>query len=160
MLTDINMVWFWLALAGVLLIAELATGAYFCLFLAMALALTAVITWLLPIGFFTQTLVLLACSLASIALWKLYFKQNPLTDNNLNDNPFAHFVGQTVVTEEDVVAQQPFRLHLGDTTWQAVAPCNITKGTTVVVTAIADTVVKVSPLAAQPQPNNNTNLNP
>jgi inner membrane protein len=157
MLTAINMVWFWLALAGVLLIAELATGAYFCLFLAMALALTAAITWLLPIGFFTQTLVLLACSAGSIALWKLYFKQNPLADNNLNDKPFAHFIGQSVVIDEDVVAHQPFRLRLGDTTWQAVAPCNISQGSTVVVTDIADTVVKVSPVATLAQTNNNVN---
>lgn len=135
--------WHWWAIAGALLIIEIfAPGAYF-LWLGIAAAIVAIITWFGPdMGWHYQFLLFGVFGVVSIALWRRYQQSHPETSDRPTLNRRGEqYVGRAFTIAEPIVNGMG-KIRVDDTTWK-VEGKDCPAGTRIMVTGVDGTILKV-----------------
>jgi hypothetical protein len=128
--------WYWVILAGALIVLELLGAAGFLLGIAVAALGTALLAALLPIGWELQ---LLAFAPSAALLSFLYIKRfrafNETTDRPQLNNRLVQLIGSegSVVS----VGAAHAKIQIGDSLWSVVCEESLEVGDLVVITALA-----------------------
>jgi membrane protein implicated in regulation of membrane protease activity len=135
----------WLALAVVLGVAELLIPGVFLVFLAIAAAIVAAATLVLPdlplaaqIGAFGMW------SVVTVMIGRRWYRDYPVetSDPLLNDRA-RRLVGETVIVAEPIVAGRG-RVRVGDGEWPAAGP-DASVGARMRIVSVTGGVVMVEP---------------
>ncbi len=112
----------WGIVAVVLAIGEIIAPGVFLIWLALAAALTAGLTLLLPIGEAFQVLAFAIFTALSVSGGRLWYLARPVepTDTMLNDKT-ARMMGRSVIVTETIIHGQG-RVRVDDSSWQATGP--------------------------------------
>jgi inner membrane protein len=111
--------WQWLAIGGLLAIAEMVVPGFFLIWLAGAAVATGLIAMILPIGVSLQIATFAALSVAIVYAARRWIIANPIVsaDPLLNDRS-GRLVGQ-VVTVVQAIDAAGGRVKVGDSVWSA-----------------------------------------
>ena len=135
--------WHWWILAAALIILEVfAPGAFF-LWLGIAAGVVGGLIYLTPaLGWEYQVLVFSVLSVASIIVWRKYFRTTPEeTDEPALNRRGEQYVGRVFTLTEPIVNSMG-KIRVDDTTWKIRGEdCPV--GTRVEVTGVDGTIFKV-----------------
>ena len=135
--------WHWWILAAALIILEVfAPGAFF-LWLGIAAGVVGGLIYLTPaLGWEYQVLVFSVLSVASILVWRKYFRITPEeTDEPALNRRGEQYVGRVFTLTEPIVNSMG-KIRVDDTTWKIRGEdCPV--GTRVEVTGVDGTIFKV-----------------
>ena len=135
--------WHWWILAAALIILEVfAPGAFF-LWLGIAAGVVGGLIYLTPaLGWEYQVLVFSVLSVASILVWRKYFRTTPEeTDEPALNRRGEQYVGRVFTLTEPIVNSMG-NIRVDDTTWKIRGEdCPV--GTRVEVTGVEGTIFKV-----------------
>lgn len=132
--------WLWLGVSIILFVIELNAPGISFMWLGAAAGLTAIIVWLVPMGWAAQCVLFSILVLISLlAWWKLFRKENHV-DNRLN-NPAGRYIGQTHVLVQ-AIENGRGKIQIGDTQWQ-VEGDDLPVGSNVKITAAHGMCFKV-----------------
>jgi inner membrane protein len=138
--------WYWLILAAVLGVLEVAVPAMVCIWLAAAAVGAAAVAWLAPsLSWEHQALTFAVLAVAGVVLGRLAFvpARRPRTEGRLNRRAES-YVGRTFTLDGAIVDGRG-RLRIDDTVWPVAGP-NLPAGTHVRVTGAETTLLVVEPL--------------
>ena len=115
--------WYWLILAVVLLILEIALPGVFFLWLAISAACIGMILWLFPNLYLTWQIFLFAViAITSVIGWRFYQKKFPEhTDEPLLNRRGQQYIGR-VFTVTDPIVNGYGRAKVGDSQWKVAGP--------------------------------------
>jgi membrane protein implicated in regulation of membrane protease activity len=133
----------WLAAALLLGIAELAVPGVFLVFLALAAAVTAAISYaLVSLPFAAQLVCFALWSAVAVVVGRRWYRDYPVGggDARLNDRA-ARLVGEVTRLESAIVDGRG-RVAVGDGSWPARGP-DLAAGARVRIVAVRDGVVSV-----------------
>jgi len=137
MLEDVTLNhWTWLVIALVLAVFELVAPGVFFLWLAIAAAITAAVSFLTPDLGYTVHLAVFA-TLAVIVTWggKRFVKQNETpSDNETLNKRGAQLIGREVALIESIENGEG-RVKIGDSPWRVYGP-DLPAGTRVKIIAV------------------------
>ena len=136
--------WHWLALALVLLVAEIGAGTTHLLWPAAAAFVLAVVALIFPLGWPAQIALFGVLTLVLTLTGRHYVKGGWLrqgANEQLNDRS-TQLVGQRGVTEAAFEAGVG-RVKVGDTVWRATADGSIPAGQQVEIVGADGTTLKV-----------------
>ncbi|MCZ0734716.1 NfeD family protein [Phreatobacter sp. AB_2022a] len=139
--------WGWIALAAVLLVAEIVAPGYFLVWLGAAAAATGLIFLILPgAGWQWQTGVFAVLALASVIGWFRFAwnRKAEESDQPLLNRRLESLVGREFVIDEPIQSGRG-RLRVGDSVWAATGP-DCPSGTRVRVSGIEGTTLVVEPV--------------
>lgn len=149
MLTDIGLEphWWWLILAVLLGIGEIIMPGVFLIWIALAAALTGLLTMLTGGPVVLQLLIFAVASVAIAWVGRRWYLQNPVASSDplLNDRA-ARLIGQTVIVAEPITHGRG-RVKVGDSVWSASGP-DAPEGAAVTVTGVKDGVLVVEVTAS------------
>lgn len=149
---DLDPQWLWLAAAVLLAIAELIAPGVFLIWIAVAAALTGLVTMLfgLPVAF--EFILFGLFSIATVYWGRRWYSNNPVesSDPLLNDRA-ARLRGETVIVVEPIAGGRG-RVKVGDGVWDASGP-DAPAGARVRVTGARGTCLLVEPLVIPQSPN-------
>lgn len=113
--------WSWWILAIALLVLEAFVPGTFFMWLGIAAGVVGMLLLLAPgMGWEYQIVVFAAISVASIVLWRLYFRKHPVTtDQPTLNRRGAQYVGRTFTLGEPIVNGQG-KIRVDDTTWKVL----------------------------------------
>lgn len=137
--------WQWFVLAAILLAVEVfAPGAIF-LWIGVSAAAVGVVTALLPMGWELQISLWSILSVASLVGWHFYRRTHPVagTDEPVLNRRGAGYVGRRFTLAEPIVNGFG-KIRVDDSTWKVACDRDLASGQTVVVTAVENTVLRVS----------------
>ena len=136
--------WHWMVLAGVMVLLELATPAFFFAWLALGAFVTAAVVWFVPqLVWQVQAMIFaLAAGLAVLAWFRFRPKPVATTEPGLNRRA-ASLIG-TRTTLEQAMSNGRGRARLGDTTWPVSGP-DLPAGSAVTVVGVDGTRLLVEP---------------
>ncbi len=125
--------WAWIALAAVLMAAEILVPGYFLIWLGLAAALTGVIFLMVTAAWQIQLAVFAAFSLISLYGW---FKVMKASNGTVSDKPDLNrrpeaLIGREFVLDEPIQAGRG-RIRVADTVWAVTGP-DLSSGTRVKV---------------------------
>jgi inner membrane protein len=144
---------YWIVGGIVLMLAELAFGAFFIFWFGLAAVVVGAVVWLVPsLGFVAQILLWIVVSIALVTLWLRVFKQSFFkTKIGTAQDAVIGTVG--LVTREikpfqkgAVQFQKPV---MGDDKWEALADSEIAMGERVEIVGVEGNLVKVKPASAR-----------
>jgi inner membrane protein len=141
--------WTWWIAAGLLIILEaLAPGAVF-LWLGISGAVVGLIAWLNPgMSWEIQTSLFAILSVASIVLWRRFFKTQPSdTDHPSLNERSRELIGKELSLLEAIRNGQG-RVRIGDSVWLVEGP-DLPEGAKVVVQGIRGSTLTVQPAQIQ-----------
>ena len=138
--------WYWLIIAALLAGAELLAPGVFLIFIAIAAAITGLITLAVPLGLTGELVSLTVWAAVAVLVGKRWYVDYPVatSDPDLN-NRAARMIGQTVRVT-DAIEDGRGRVRVGDGEWPAAGP-DQPAGAKVMVVAVEGGVVRVKPLA-------------
>ena len=138
--------WGWIALAAVLVIAEMLAGGYFLLWLGSAAVATGLIFLAWPAaGWQVQIAVFAVLSLVSVAAWFHFVRNTRPTSSDqpgLNER-LGSLVGREFLLEEPIQAGRG-QIRIADTIWTVAGP-DCSSGTRVKITGIDGAILAVVP---------------
>lgn len=119
---DFDSYWFWLILAVILGTAELLLPGVFLVWVAIAAAITGLVTFLADPPFAAQLGIFAATAIAATLGGRRWYSTNPIpsADPLLNDRA-ARLVGETVELTRAIVNGQG-RARVGDSEWNVRGP--------------------------------------
>jgi inner membrane protein len=136
--------WDWLALAVILLIAEVLVSGGFLLWIGISAALVGVLVWIYPlvITWGIQMLLFSALAIISSICWWAYLKRNPIA----TDEPFLNlrsnqYIGRVFELSEPIINGRG-KIKSGDSYWTVTGP-DLPVGSKVKVIAADGVVLKV-----------------
>ena len=135
--------WHWWILAAALIILEVfAPGAFF-LWLGIAAGVVGGLIYLAPaLGWEYQVLVFSVLSVASILVWRKYFRTTPEeTDEPALNRRGEQYVGR-IFTLTDPIVNSMGKIRVDDTTWK-IRGEDCAVGTRVEVTGVDGTILEV-----------------
>lgn len=138
--------WYWLVLAAVFGVVEVAVPAMVCIWFAAAAIGVAVFAWLAPgLSWEHQALIFAGLAVASVALGRMAFAENrsPHADRRLNRRAES-YVGRMFTLDAAIVDGRG-RLKIDDTVWPVAGP-DLPAGTRVRVTGADNTLLTVEPI--------------
>jgi inner membrane protein len=113
--------WYWWLLGALLLLIELLSATFVCLWLAAAAGVTGLFAWLLPeLAWQWQTLIFAVCGALSLGYWQRHYRHNDGTDNGLNRRA-AQYLGRVFDLAEPIVNGQG-RIRVDDSLWKVAGP--------------------------------------
>ncbi len=140
MLTD----WGWMVFALILAGLEIVMPGVFLIWLAMAAALTGLLTFTFGLGWETQLMVFAVLAVAAIVTGRAILKRHPIhSDDNLLNRRGARLVGETVIVSEAIRNGQG-RVQIADSQWTARG-ADADAGTQVRIVRVDGAVVHVEP---------------
>jgi inner membrane protein len=137
--------WYWLALAAILGVIEIAAPAMVCIWLASAALGTAAICWIAPgLAWEHQALIFSALAIASVTLGRIAFApaRSPLPRSPLNRRAES-YIGR-MFTLDGAIVDGRGRLRVDDTVWLVAGP-DLPAGTQVRIVGSDNTVLRVEP---------------
>jgi inner membrane protein len=139
--------WYWLILAAVFGVIEVAVPAMVCIWFAAAAVGAAVIAWVAPgLAWEHQALIFAALAIASVVFGRRAFapaRSPPRSERHLNRRAESH-VGR-IFTLDGAIADGRGRLKIDDTVWSVAGP-DLPAGTRVRVTGADNTLLSVEPI--------------
>ena len=135
--------WHWFILAVVLIILEIFAPSAFFMWMGVAAGVVGVILWIAPdLGWEYQFMIFAILSIVSIALWKRYFKQNPVeTDHPTLNKRGQQYIGRQFTLQEPIVNGMG-KIKVDDSIWK-ISGDDCDAGSKVKVTGIDGTIFKV-----------------
>ena len=135
----------WLVAALVLGIAELLVPGVFLIFLAIAAAITALASYVLPdLPPVAQLAAFALWSVVAVWVGRRWYRDYPVDgDARLNDRA-GRLVGEIVVVDTEL-RQGRGRVRIGDGSWPATGP-DLPQGATARVVAVDGGIVAVEPV--------------
>ena len=129
--------WHWIVLGLLLLVAEMMTGTFVLLGLAIAAILVGAIGLLSGISFNTELLLWLVFSVVAIGVWFKWFRTKPVSQSG-QSNYRLDTLGTVL---EDIAPHHRGKVVfdtpvLGNTTWHATARVQIPEGARVKIVQI------------------------
>lgn len=111
--------WSWWILAIALLVLEAFVPGTFFMWLGIAAGVVGLLLLLMPgMGWEYQIIVFAAISVASIVIWRHYFRKHPVTtDQPTLNRRGEQYVGRTFTLGEPIVNGQG-KIRVDDTTWK------------------------------------------
>ena len=139
--------WSWWILAIALLVLEVFAPGTFFLWMGIAAAVVGTLLLLAPqMGWEYQIIIFAALSVASIFIWRSYFRKHPAaTDQPALNRRGQQYVGRTFTLDAPIVNGQG-KIRVDDTTWK-VQGVDCEAGTKVTVSGVDGVVLKVEPTA-------------
>jgi inner membrane protein len=136
--------WVWFAAAAVLAIMEIIAPGIFMIWLAMAAAVTGVVTLALGFGWELQLAVFAILSVVAVFLGRNFLKRNPVetSDTGLNRRG-ERLVGPRVKVVESITDGRG-RVQVGDSPWLATGP-DAPTGSMVRIVGVDGATLKVEP---------------
>jgi membrane protein implicated in regulation of membrane protease activity len=135
--------WFWWIVGAVLLVGELLLPGIFLLWLAVAAGLTGVVDFMIDLDWRGEIVTFAIFSVALVvASWRYVRSQHrPQSDQpNLNQR-HLDYVGRKVVLLK-AISNGRGKARVDDTVWDVEGP-ELPEGALVIVTGVADAVLKV-----------------
>ena len=135
--------WSWWILAIALLVLEVFAPGTFFLWMGIAAAVVGTLLLLAPgMGWEYQILIFAALSVASIFIWRLYFRKHPVTtDQPALNRRGEQYVGRTFTLGEPITNGQG-KIRVDDTTWKVLGE-DCEAGSRVKVTGVDGVQFKV-----------------
>ncbi|OCG28340.1 hypothetical protein A9G11_11015 [Gilliamella sp. wkB108] len=140
--------WVFIALGGLLLIAEVLGTAGYGLWSGIAAIIVGLIAWLLPLSWSSLWILFAIFTLISAYLWWLWQKRSDQRKSKKEaiNQPQKDLIGvRTIVTE--AITNGSGRVKIKDGSWFATCDVDLAKGTPVEVIAIDDLVLTVKALS-------------
>jgi membrane protein implicated in regulation of membrane protease activity len=138
--------WYWLVLAAVFGVIEVAVPAMVCIWFAAAALGAAAIAWIFPgLSWEQQALIFAALAIASVVLGRMAFApaHAPRTERRLNRRGES-YIGR-IFTLDGAIVDGRGRLKIDDTVWLVAGP-DLPVGTRVRVAGADNTLLLVEPL--------------
>jgi inner membrane protein len=138
--------WYWLVLAAVFGVVEVAVPAMVCIWFAAAALGAVAIAWIFPgLSWEHQALIFAALAIASVVLGRMAFApaRAPRTEWRLNRRAES-YIGR-IFTLDGAIVDGRGRLKIDDTVWLVAGP-DLPAGTHVRVAGAANTLLLVEPL--------------
>jgi inner membrane protein len=138
--------WYWLVLAAVLGVIEVALPAMVCIWLAGAALATAAISWMAPgLAWEHQALIFAALAIASVTLGRVAFAPTRPPPNRSRLNRRAESYVGRMFTLDGAIVDGRGRLKVDDTIWLVAGP-DLPVGTHVRIIGADNTVLRVEPV--------------
>ncbi len=138
--------WYWLVLAAVLGVIEIAVPVMFCIWLAAAALGVAAIAWRYPgLSWEHEALIFAALAIASVALGRTAFARARSTESGRHLNRRAESYVGRMFTLEGAIVDGRGRLKVDDSVWLVEGP-DLPAGTRVQVTGADNTLLRVEPI--------------
>jgi inner membrane protein len=137
--------WYWLVLAALLGVLEVAIPAMVCIWFAAAAVGVAVIAWLAPpLSWELQALIFAVLAVAGVVLGRMAFApaRRPRPERRLNRRAES-YIGRSFTLDEAIVDGRG-RLKIDDTVWLVAGP-DLPAGTHVRVTGVDTTLLVIEP---------------
>lgn len=111
--------WSWWILAVALLVLEAFAPGTFFMWMGIAAGVVGLLVLLMPgMGWEYQIVIFAAISVASILIWRQYFRRHPVpTDQPALNRRGEQYIGRTFTLGEPIVNGQG-KIHVDDTTWK------------------------------------------
>jgi membrane protein implicated in regulation of membrane protease activity len=138
--------WYWLVVAAVFAVIEVAVPAMVCIWLAAAALGAAAIAWLAPgLAWEHQALIFAALAVVTVAIGRMALARTRPQSSAARLNRRAEtYVGRTFTLERPIVDGRG-RLKVDDTVWLVEGP-DLPAGTRVHVTGADNTLLQVAQL--------------
>lgn len=135
--------WSWWILAIALLVLEVFAPGTFFLWMGIAAGVVGVLLLILPgMGWEYQVVVFATLSVASIIIWRQYFRKHPVQSDQPALNRRGHqYVGRTFTLDNPIVNGLG-KIHVDDTTWKIEGE-DCEAGSKVRVTGVDGVILKV-----------------
>jgi membrane protein implicated in regulation of membrane protease activity len=131
----------WLIIAGILVIVEMLTLTFYLLWLAIGAVSAAIVDFIVPDSLLLQVIV--GCVIALL----LTIFTKPLTKRIRSSRGFKdavdELVGKQGIVLENVAADAPGIVKIGNETWSAVSHEPLAKGETIIVVSRGSAVLQV-----------------
>jgi inner membrane protein len=138
--------WYWLVLAAVFGVIEVAAPAMVCIWLAAAALGVATIAWLAPdLDWEYQALIFAGFVVASVSLGRIFFAHSRSTQGQRHLNRRAESYIGRLFTLDGAIVDGRGRLKVDDTVWFIAGP-DLPAGTRVQITGAENTVLRVEPI--------------
>jgi membrane protein implicated in regulation of membrane protease activity len=138
--------WYWLVLAAVLGVIEIAVPVMFCIWLAAAALGVAAIAWRYTgLSWEHQALIFAAVAIASVALGRTAFARTGSTVSVRHLNRRAESYVGRMFTLDGAIVDGRGRLKVDDSVWLVKGP-DLPAGTRVQVTGADNTLLRVEPI--------------
>jgi inner membrane protein len=138
--------WYWLVLAAVLGVIEIAVPVMFCIWLAAAALGVGAMAWRYPgLSWEHQALIFAALAIASVALGRTAFARTRSTESGRHLNRRAESYVGRMFTLEGAIVDGRGRLKVDDSVWLVEGP-DLPAGTRVRITGADNTLLRVEPI--------------
>ena len=120
---DTIVFWHWWILAGLLLILELTSPAFFFLWLGMAAAATGLLVLVFPtIPVETQLVLFAVLSIVAVIAWRKYREAKPISSDQPNLNRRGEQYKGRVFTLGQAIENGVGKVTVDDSTWRVKGP--------------------------------------
>ncbi len=135
--------WHWWIFAVALIIIEILAPAFFALWLGVAAFITGLAVYFLPeIQWEYQVFTFALLSVVSIVIWKIYYKNNPLSsDEPLLNRRGEQYVGR-VITLQVPIEDGQGKVKVDDSTWKVEGE-DCPAGTKVKIVSVNNVVFQI-----------------
>jgi len=135
--------WHWWMMAVALIILEIFAPTFFALWMGIAAFMTGVAVYLMPeMQWEYQVFIFAILSVASIIIWRHYYKNNPIeTDEPLLNRRGEQYVGRVITLKEAIVDGQG-KVKVDDSTWKVIGD-DCSAGTKIKIVSVDNVVFKV-----------------
>jgi membrane protein implicated in regulation of membrane protease activity len=139
--------WHWFALAGILLLLEVATPGVVFLWLAVAAGVAGALLWLAPgLPWQAQVLAFAGAAVVTVGLSFWWRRRLPATGGDSGLNRRAHAYVGTEAELVGAIGAGHGRVRIADSTWAAAGP-ELPAGTRVRIVGARGAVLLVAPVA-------------
>jgi inner membrane protein len=149
-LTTPSLLWF---LTGVVLfILEMIVPGFILFFFGVGAWITALLSWLLPIGINSQILIFTVSSVVALLALRRLVRNSFIGDSrNVNEEDSLAEKGAHVEILQDIVPPAEGKVKYSGTTWKAISDSPILKGSLAEIVEQQGLVIKVKPVTGNEQ---------
>lgn len=142
LLNDITF-WHWLIIGVLLVVLEIFAPGVVFLWIGVAALATGIVAWVFPdLALQWQVIFFAVLSVVSVLGGRAYLKRRPVpTDHPTLNRRGEQYVGRRFTLDAPIVGGYG-KIHVDDSTWK-VSGEDMAEGTTVLVTGVDGTVLKV-----------------
>ncbi|MCW8917954.1 MAG: NfeD family protein [Gammaproteobacteria bacterium] len=139
--------WHWWILAVALLVLEAFAPGTFFMWMGISAAVVGLLVLIAPAtGWEYQVFIFAVLSVASIVVWRAYFRRHPVvTDQPTLNRRGAQYVGRTFTLSEPIVNGNG-KIRVDDTTWK-IHGADCASGSQVQVVGVDGVILKVEEVA-------------
>lgn len=134
---------FWLALGGILLIAEMLGTSGYLLWSGIAAIITGLLVWVLPLGWESQGVCFALLTLVAVFLWWRWLnrRKQPAQTEVLNQRG-QQLIGRRLRLESALVNGRG-NIRIGDSSWPVAADTDLPADSEVIVVAVDGILLKI-----------------
>ena len=136
--------WYWWVVAAILLGVEMLTGTFFFLWMAIAAAVTGLLSFVMPaLDFNIQLFIFAVLGIVSLIVWKRYMLKSSVESDHPHLNQRgAQYVGKNFVLIE-AIENGRGKIKVADSPWRVESDEDCPLGATVKIVAVNGTMFKV-----------------